>query len=314
MEEGFALTAEQLGELVVANGALDDPAAIALLFDRDGYVFLRGVLDIAEVQRAKQDLVLDLQRQGAVVAGAADPIWTDLGLDGITDESLYGLDSYQALCESDRTRQVFEKVLGGPVHIFRSTTIRYALPSDAVHVTPAHQDHFFIGPNSDFRTAWIPLMTIDPALGGLALATASHKDGIGEHVEGEAESYILRGRKQKGVPLESITEEWVTTTYRPGDLLIFNSHTLHRALANRSHLIRLSLDTRVQPAGTPRSFQSTHTILEQRAHREGVRRLAFEEGATEPVFELVVHHMLKNGLQPERELIKELVRTIPQRQ
>jgi 1-deoxypentalenic acid 11beta-hydroxylase len=70
-------------------------------------------------------------------------------------------------------------------------------------MTPPHQDYFFIGTNESFRTVWIPLMHIDESVGGLAAAKGSHKRGLRDHVEhASAESYIFRGRKQPGVPLE----------------------------------------------------------------------------------------------------------------
>src|SRR5437868_5978451 len=132
-------------------------------------------------------------------------------------------------------------------------------------MTPPHQDHFFIRHTTEFRTAWIPLMHVEPAMGGLALAERSHLSGLCDHVEHEtAYSYIFRGRKQRGIPLDRIEQRWLTAEYRPGDLLLFHSLMIHRALPNFSDRIRLSLDTRFQPLRVPCNWQAQRTILEMR--------------------------------------------------
>jgi 1-deoxypentalenic acid 11beta-hydroxylase len=302
------LTTRSIGELVDSAEFLDDTPALARLFERDGYLYLSNVLDVAEVTQVREELVAALQAQGAVVEGRAEQFWAGLPITEIDDNPLYAHASYQALCESPTTMGVLERVFGVPVVVFRSTTIRYSVPNDEQHVTPPHQDHFFIGPNDDFRTAWIPLMEIPRTVGGLCLGVGSHRNGIRPHVEdGIHESYILKGRKQKGVPPEQILEEWASTDFAPGDILIFHSSTVHWALPNQSDMLRLSLDTRAQPRATALSFQSRNTILEQRAHRAAVEKFAKEAGATREQFEVVSLKMLQLGLEPSRETVQSLV-------
>ena len=151
-------------------------------------------------------------------------------------------------------------------------------------------------------------MEIPRTVGGLCLGVGSHRTGLRAHVEdGIHESYILKGRMQKGVPPEQIPEEWASTDFAPGDLLIFHSSTVHWALPNHSDRVRLSLDTRAQPRTTALSFQSRNTILEQRAHRAAVERLANEAGATREQFEVVSLQMLQLGLEPSGETVQRLV-------
>lgn len=66
-------------------------------------------------------------------------------------------------------------------------------------------------------------------------------------------------------PLELLARDslsqWLTTTYRPGDVLLFTMTTMHGPLtASRSHppRIRLSTDTRWQPARDP--VDDRHTV------------------------------------------------------
>jgi hypothetical protein len=44
---------------------------------------------------------------------------------------------------------------------------------------------------------------------------------------------------------------WLTTDYRAGDVLIFSIFTVHASLDNRTNRIRLSSDSRYQPASAP---------------------------------------------------------------
>ena len=240
--------------------------------------------------------------------GTSEPIWTGAGLEAIDDNVLYDLDSYVELIESTQMKHLMERVFDQPIFLFRGTNVRYSLPNDQVHLTPPHQDHFFIRGNCEFRTVWVPLMEIDEEVGGLALAAGSHKRGLREHREQEnVYSYQMKGRKQSGVALADISEPWLTTDYRPGDVLVFHSLMLHWALPNCSDRIRLSLDARCQPKTTPRTWQAEKTIPELRQYRQDVKRLATEEGASEELFEAVVIEMMKRGLDAKQEEVQAVM-------
>jgi hypothetical protein len=120
----------------------------------------------------------------------------------------------------------------------------------------------------------------------------------------------MKGRKQRGVALETIREPWLTMDYRPGDVLVFHSMMLHWALPNRSDCVRLSLDTRCQPRRTPPSWQAEKTIPEQRQYRQDVKRIATEEGASEALFEAVVIEMMRRGSEPHKEAVRALMAEI----
>jgi 1-deoxypentalenic acid 11beta-hydroxylase len=300
-----------LGTFKVANDSLDDFELLTSTFREDGYLFFRQVLDAERILQVAHDFIRVLQNQGIVKPGMPEPVWTGRSLEEIDDGALYGLNSYVELIESNDMRQFAERVFGQPVFMFKCTNIRYALPDDRLHVTPPHQDHFFIRANSEFRTLWLPLMEIDREVGGLAVAAGSHKRGLREHHEQEnVYSYQMKGRKQRGIALEAISEPWVTTDYRPGDILVFHSMMLHWALPNRSDRVRLSLDARCQPEAAPKHWQAEKTIPEQRQYRQDVKRLATEEGASEELFEAVIIEMMKRGSGPQRETVRAVMAEI----
>jgi hypothetical protein len=294
-----------VGELQVANHLLNDFEKLSTLYHEEGYLFFTNVLDESAVVKARQEFVRVLQRQGVAKVDESEAIWTGAGLDQIDDDALYALDGYQALLDLESTQRFVEGIFAEPVFMYRNVDIRFALPNDEKHLTPSHQDHFFIRQTERFRTVWIPLMNIERKVGGVAVAARSHHRGLLEHVEHEtAYSYIFRGRKQRGVPLERIPQTWLTADYRPGDLLVFHSLMIHRALPNTSDRIRLSLDTRYQPLSEPRTWQAEKTILELRHYRRNVREIAFAEGASEQLFESVLIEMMKQGLGAERKNVR----------
>jgi ectoine hydroxylase-related dioxygenase (phytanoyl-CoA dioxygenase family) len=129
-------------------------------------------------------------------------------------------------------------------------------------------------------------MDIDEHVGGLALAEGSHKRDLRDHlVREDVYSSVFKDRKQRGIPDEIIFEPWLTSDYHSGDLLVFHNLMVHRALPNRSDRIRLSIDTRCQPAGDRRTWQSEKTEIEVRHLRDAAKRIAIEEGASEQLFD-----------------------------
>jgi phytanoyl-CoA dioxygenase PhyH len=299
---------ESIGQFRASNDYLGDPAKLDARLQQEGYLFFTGVLDVEAVLRTKADFIRVLQRQGMVKPDASEPIWTGADIDQMNDDELYALCSYVELMESAATRRCLEAIFGGPVRISPSIGIRYALPGDDKYLTPAHQDHYFIRQTKEFCMLWIPLMTIDERVGGLAIAQGANRRGLLDHQLLEnVFSYGFKGRKQKGIPFAAIDEPWLATEYHPGDLLLFHSLAVHRALPNTSDRIRLSLNTLCQHERAPRLFQAEQTIPQLRQYRKDLQHLAYEEGASEQLFEALHIEMMKRGLRVERQEVRKLI-------
>ena len=299
---------QELGRFRVSNDALDDARQLKARLQKEGYLFFRDVLEKQAVLRAEADFIRVLQKQGIVKLGASEPVWTGADLDQIDDNELYAASSYVDLLESQHTRRCLERIFGGPVRISPGIGIRYAFPEDSKYLTPAHQDHFFIRETNDFCMLWIPLMDIDAKVGGLTIAAGSNQHGLYEHVLlDDVYSYGFKGRKQKGIPLSEIHYPWLATDYRLGDLLLFHSQAAHRALANTSDRVRLSLNTLCQHEEAPRMWQSEQTIPYLRQHRKELQAISYEEGASEELFEKVHIEMMKRGLPVERKQVRILL-------
>jgi len=290
-----------------ANGLLGDHGALQKQYLREGYLFFEGVLDVGLIEQARVELVGSLTAQGIVDPDTPGSRATGLGIDAIDVNTLYALPTYDNVVTSTELQALADAVFGEPVSIYRSTNLRYALPADAIHQSPPHQDAFFVGPHEDFRTLWIPLMDIDEAMGGLAVARGSHVPGLRAHAEQDGVySYVMKGRKQKGVALEEVKEEWLTASYRQGDVLVFHCHAIHRGLPNTSDQVRLSLDVRCQPAWRPLNFQARTPLTEIFTYRADVKKVADDIGLSEREYEVVMIDMLKYGHPATLESVRRV--------
>ena len=304
------MTTTTYGEFEVANEYLNDHEELEAAFRRQGYLFFRGVLDTDEVGELRDDFVQELRAQGFVKPDSVESLWTGKSLDELDeldDQKLYDLDYYGKLIDTETTQRLFQRVFRGPVFTFRQCTLRYSVPNDSKYGSPAHQDNFYIKHSTDFHTMWIPLMDIDQEIGGLALAEGSHEPGLRNHEEQEVYSYVLKGRKQSGVALEGVAGRHLTTTYNPGDVLVFHSHMVHWGLPNQSEKVRLSIDVRCQPAAAPRSWQVESSIAQTRLLRDEVREIAVEQGAGDELFEALVIQVMARDKRPDQAEVREMI-------
>lgn len=213
-----------------------------------GCLFLRGLLPPSHVL-ALRGRVLEACRElgwvaegaayGAAVArmgasaGAYDAVWTDLQC------RVAPLSEFTRLREHPAILRVLEAVFGGAVRAGRGDTCRVFAPGRPELTTLPHQDHHYVRGSTDLWTVWIPLGDCPRALGGLAVLPGSHREGALPHA-GDGE-----GRQGVDVGPEVV---WSAPDYRCGDVLAFNSLTLHRALENRTaDRLRLSADFRYEP-------------------------------------------------------------------
>lgn len=294
-----------------ATAAAGDPDRLRALLDEHGYLLLRGALDRDLVRRVRDDLIAILHDCHILESPTAPPLWSG-GPPPTEEEYLVyyqravQLDSFNRLAESPEVRAVLEAIYDGPVQVWKQRLLRI-IPPDPEGAAPlgvgAHQDG---SPQlgyltQDFCTAWIPLTEIDELLGGLAVVPGSHRGGV--RAQTGAASSSLKTAKDQVFELPSADERWVTTTYSPGDLVVFASMTLHKGYPNTSDRLRLSCDFRYQPQGAyanwlahtsgpevRRTAQQIDAVVTSRAlyvttHadadlRDAVRRRMLEERST----------------------------------
>lgn len=243
-----------------SSGLVEDGAALHARMAEDGYLFLPGLLPgdaVAEVR----DTVLALCRAAGWVDDAGRPAgpprvegkgdWWDVY------DPLQKSRAFHALAHHPRLLGPLTAMISAAAGAGANASAlvhprnigRITFPGATQFTTPAHQDYPLIQGTPATFTAWMPLTACPTPLGGLAMLRGSHRHGllpmrpaIGPGgVEADTEAI----EREHGLT-------WHAQDLGAGDVLIFHSHTVHRALPNLTpDGVRLSADYRYQDAAAP---------------------------------------------------------------
>ena len=226
---------------------IEDAVQLRRRANRDGFLFLRGLLP-SEAVSALRRVVLDyasqvgwLQPGASVDEGHAvhgkrigyyqDPAWVNLQVHAMNGPEMWALGDAVAI------HRVLNRVENRSSYLCLSTanTCRVLSPHTDLATQP-HQDANYLRMLGDFWTVWIPLGDCPRELGPLALLAGSHHGGLLQHSG--------HGIVDGGVTVPD-SEVWSTADFQCGDAVFFRPHTLHCSLPNCSgDRLRLSVDFR----------------------------------------------------------------------
>lgn len=236
-----------------SSSHIDNGPELRLRLDRDGYLFLRGLLPRSAIMAVRVRLLAKAAAGGwldsstPVEAGIADSqaackdpeerymrVFRNLW----ADEELHRLRTHP------RILALFEQIFGEPPLAHPMFVQRNIFPQnqDFDFTTGVHQDRVHIGGATSYAL-WMPLGDCQRKKGALAVASGSHVHGILETKVGSG-----AGGMDIAVPIPG---EWVSGAFDAGDALIFTDVTVHKALPNLTREIRMSFDARYQPASQP---------------------------------------------------------------
>jgi hypothetical protein len=244
------------GEFADATPYREDAASLRSLLRETGYLFFRGLLPARNLLEVRREI---LERCGA--AG-----WLEPGIDPLVGrvrkgvgpfaeslhpeydrlyDDLQRLESFHALPHHPNLLNLLQDLFGEEVLLHPRHIARLIFPMYEQETTPPHQDYVHIKGTKETLTIWIPLGDCPSELGGLAILSGSHRLGLLPTVE-------THGAGRTGVEIGESEREWVSSEFELGDVVMFNSHTVHAGLANKTeNLLRLSIDVRAQPASRP---------------------------------------------------------------
>lgn len=230
------------------------PAALRARLAEEGALYFPGLLPPEPVLALRREVMGCCQAAGWLVPGT-DPA------EGIADPAratvepepaflavyreVQKLEAFHALAHRPEMLGLLETVLGEAVLPHPNKIARLAFPGNVRHTTPPHQDFPFIQGAAETYTTWIPLGDVPRTLGGLQVNLGTHRGGVFAH-------HITFGAGGMGIDPAELPDGWHTADYRVGDLLLFHSHMVHRALPNLSpDRLRLSVDFRYQALAQP---------------------------------------------------------------
>ncbi len=244
---------ETYPDFLDSTDSMDDGAGLRSRLERDGYVFIRGLLPAPMIFNVRSRLLAKAAAGGwldpaaPIEAGIANPaaackdpeepymrvfrgLWSD--------EDLHRLRIHPRVL--DLFSRIFgERALAHPMFVQRNI---FPQADDFDFTTGVHQDRVHIGGATSYAL-WMPLGDCPREKGALAVAAGSHTRGILDTKVGSG-----AGGMDIAVPIPGT---WATGAFRAGDALIFEDVTVHKALPNRTNEIRMSFDARYQPASQP---------------------------------------------------------------
>lgn len=213
-----------------------DPSNIAEIqncLKEDGYVLLRGFLDSVQVRDASTSVQTFLSqkfkgKRGVLLTGCKE----------VTHSAVMS-----KVTEAPALHGLFRKFFRAPARCFDTKWLR---STACGQFTTAHSDAFFFRGHlhTQMYTCWIPLGDVDYGDGPLVLCPGSHKVRGYERFRPDELPTGLH------LFLRQPSTHWVTTSFKAGDVVIFDIKTVHASLPNTNASSRISVDTRWLPVSS----------------------------------------------------------------
>lgn len=270
-EQKIDTSPEKFGWLHESHFDGENAAELRACVQRDGYLFLRGLLDRERVRDARKDALARLVETGIV--NRDFPVEDGIAAPGVSSRMAPDVAKanlpLQEILYSGPAIRFFEAFWEHEILHFDYTWFRAVSPGRG---TSPHCDIVYMGRGTkNLMTMWTPLGDITTDIGGLIVLEDSHRksDRIRRYLERDvdvycanrknADAYASGEKKWNGALslkpvtlLDKLGGRWLTAReYRMGDVVVFPMHTVHGSLDNRSDKIRLSTDTRYQRSDEP---------------------------------------------------------------
>jgi hypothetical protein len=228
-------------ELADSSSLLGEPDILRQRLAEAGYLFFRGLLP-ADTIRTVGATVLARLRDGGWVGADGAPSAEPRGLnsaDGLSDPAFLAAltcAEFNGVPYLEPLRATVRNVLGPTAFSYPAKVLRAVYPERPGPRARGRHVHYDYGAGGgqDMLTSWLPLTEIPVPLGGLAVQPGGHF-----------------WPPQPPRPLSGSEPGWATTSYQPGDVIIFHCLTPHAALPNTTRALRLSGDFRWQAPDHP---------------------------------------------------------------
>jgi ectoine hydroxylase-related dioxygenase (phytanoyl-CoA dioxygenase family) len=251
--------------------AAGKPSALREAFEAEGYLWLKGFLDRAEVLEFRRYVFQAFADTGLLAPGS-DPV------DGIAAAASESEDlarrrlmevvrsaAFEAFCLSPKLWRFMDDFLGGLSYLHKRKLLRYTRAGQAFS-TPAHYDLVYLRGGTDrLVTAWIPIGDVPVEMGGVVYLEGSDADGRRMEADFRAGSGDLSAEERisaynrhmqeggwisKDLPgmANRFDARWLIADYEAGDVVLHSPYIIHAATANDDPAgrIRLSTDIRYQ--------------------------------------------------------------------
>jgi hypothetical protein len=224
-------------------------------YARDGYIVLRGALNMDALLEIRDEIVAVGQR----IVGPSfqfekyDPALVTPEKQSVLYDRLHYLPSLSRLSGNKQLLAVCRELgLEVPV-LMGCCNMRYDRPHDSKHLFEWHQDTLYLLGSANAVTAWIPFGRVDMTHGTIQVIPGSHKKGIYPFKKISAKP-VEKDRPflQRDLSIDcDVTETPVTVEAEFGDIVIFNQLLLHKSCPNMSDKVRWTAQVRVSDLAAP---------------------------------------------------------------
>jgi phytanoyl-CoA hydroxylase len=222
-------------------------------WDEQGYALVRGFA-ASEVCQAMLDRVIEVSRRDAarertgralVMPEAKALPGAELPEQQVSKVFRLHRDTVFAdFAHDDRVLDLVCDLLGPQIDVFLS---QFIFKNPGAYGQPWHQDSYYFPFEPDRQVGvWLAVTEATRANGCLWVLPGSHREPVHEHVPDR------RPDSQYGY-VEIVDHDMsgaVPVLMDPGDLLVFDSHLMHRSTDNESDGIRAAMVYHYSPAGT----------------------------------------------------------------
>jgi hypothetical protein len=254
----------RFGSLRDSTEQLRDPEALRRNYRQDGYLYLRGVLDPAELRwlRGRYFSRFD---PGYLRAGTdpADGVYSGREPRPLPPHGVRGHPAYDFVRTSEFRRfaaspalvRLAGLVLDGQAEQLPRQIVRH-FRRDSGRASRAHRDYDYLDAGSEIvTTIWIPIGACPLEAGGLVYLERSHELTAQdlEHVRQVSDRPDDRRPISHDLAwvVSKLGRKWLWADYAAGDLTLHAPRTVHASLDNTSDHMRLSADLRFIRRGEP---------------------------------------------------------------
>ena len=229
----------------------DSQADLDARMARDGYLLLKRAVPATHCDALREDMLAQLSPYIGVERDSETPVLQGdpfFETDDVWDEvypRIQRLESFHRFFHQPWMLDIMSRVAGDNVFVYPMKMARIATPRKIGYETPPHQDAHSHHAGPTMAGIWVALHDVDETMGRVQVLPGSHKRGVRP---------VFESQGVGGVQCEIYEDEtdWHVSNFEKGDVLIFNSRTVHRAEPNtNASRARLSVDTRFCDYGAP---------------------------------------------------------------
>jgi hypothetical protein len=234
-----------------------DVQALRSRYEKDGYLYLRGVLDRTTVMGVRAEYFATFP-PGYLRTGTtpADGIFSGYrpselpahGVAGHPAHSFVRSRRFASFATNRRLEDLAAGVLGGPVQRLPRAIVRHFDRSRPIS-SRAHIDYSYLDQGSDqLLTMWIPLGDCPRATGGLIYLEGSHRLPASSFERLRAVTDRPGDARAISHDLAWVAaqlgQRWLWADFQAGDVTLHSPHIVHASLDTTTDAMRLSADLR----------------------------------------------------------------------